>query len=99
MSPGAGTVLHQVKECLGVVIQINTPVLGNGSDRQLRLPGCSQLAGQDHVEFRAKLSGQHSSGDDAAAGDGHNDVDVGATTSIDALTVIFGNRPDNCFGC
>jgi hypothetical protein len=35
----------------------------------------------------------------ALGGGVFNDIFVGATVSIDALTVIFGNKPDNCFGC
>ena len=35
----------------------------------------------------------------ALGGGVYNAVELGATISIDALTVIFGNKPDDCFGC
>jgi hypothetical protein len=35
----------------------------------------------------------------AHGGGVYNDKVDGGTISIDALTVIFGNTPDDCFGC
>jgi hypothetical protein len=54
------------------------------------------------IAFNMAKGGAAGSGGSAGIGEGggvYNNLAQGADISIDLLTVIFANQPDNCFGC